>query len=142
MVKKTLCPHASPESIMNTYRHILVTRDQDVTCVRLKHTRLEESEIHQLGDEILAACAEPGARLALSLGPETPHCLYSVFLAKLVALRNALARQGGRMVLCEAGANTYSVFEAARLNEQFTFVADFAAAIAQFRANPTGERGA
>jgi regulator of protease activity HflC (stomatin/prohibitin superfamily) len=35
---------------------------------------------------MLSACAEPDCKLALSLGPQTPYCLYSVFLAKLVSL--------------------------------------------------------
>src|SRR5438046_1149040 len=70
----------------------------DVVCVRLEHTRLEETEIAQLGDEVLSLCREGGWRkLAMSLGPETPYCLYSVFLAKLVAIRNALGKLGGQM---------------------------------------------
>jgi hypothetical protein len=117
---------------MDRYRHISVSRQQEVLCVRLRHARLEENEIHQLGDEILGLCQEPGCRLALSLGPDAPYCLYSVFLAKLVALRNALLRIGGRMVLCDVGANTYGAFEACQLHKEFTFVRDFAAALAHF----------
>jgi hypothetical protein len=117
---------------MHKYRHISVTRQQDVLCVRLKHSRLEENEIHQVGDEILAACSEPECRVALSLGPGTPYCLYSVFLAKLVAIRNALLRHGGRMVLCDASPNAYGAFEACQLHKEFIFVPDFAAAIEHF----------
>ncbi|MFO0880411.1 MAG: hypothetical protein U0840_23950 [Gemmataceae bacterium] len=119
-------------------RHITATTLDGVVCIRLKHSRLEETEIHQLGEEILAACAEPGSRLALSLGPETPYCLYSVFLAKLVAIRNALARHGGTMVLCEVGPNAYSTFEACHLKQEFIFVKDFAAAVAHFAAQARG----
>jgi hypothetical protein len=123
---------------MDTLRHITVTRLQDVFCVKLKHARLEENEIGQLADEVLSLCREPGCKLALSLGPQTPYCLYSVFLAKLIAIRNALAKTGGRMVLCDVGPNTYSAFEATHLHKEFTFVADFAAAVAHFAAPPQG----
>ena len=78
----------------------------------------------------------PTKKLVLSLGPETPDCLYSVFLAKLVSLRNALVRLGGELVLCEVAPIAYSVFEACLLNREFTFVADFDAAVAHF-AKPT-----
>ena len=92
---------------MDSHRHISATRQGDVVCVRLKHTRLEETEIAQLGDEILSLCREGGCpKLAMSLGPETPSCLYSVFLARLVATRNALGKLGGQMVLCDVGPNT------------------------------------
>jgi len=116
---------------MDSYRHITVTRQGDIFCVRLKHPRMEETEIQQLGDELISLCTEQGCtRLALSLGPEPPYCLYSVFLAKLVAVRNALRRAGGHMVLCEVGPHTYSAFEACMLHREFVFVPTFSAAIA------------
>lgn len=114
---------------MDTLRHITATRQQGVLCVRLKHARLEESEISQLADEVLSLCTGPDCKLALSLGPQTPYCLYSVFLAKLVSIRNAVSRMGGRMVLCDVGPNAYSAFEATRLHHEFTFVTDFTAAV-------------
>ena len=119
---------------MSSYRQISVTRQQDVLCVRLRHSRIEENEIHLVGEEILDAAAAPESRVALSLGPETPYCLYSVFLAKLVAIRNALHKTGGRLVLCDASPNAYGAFEACQLHKEFTFVPDFAAAIAHFNA--------
>ena len=119
---------------MDSYKHISVTRDGDIFCVRLTHARLEEIEIQQLGDEILSLVTQHECRkLALSLGPETPYCLYSVFLAKLVAIRNALRKVGGRMVLCEVGSNTYSAFEACLLHREFLFLNDFSMAITYFR---------
>lgn len=119
---------------MSRHRHITCTRQGDVCCVRLKHARLEENEIQQLGDEILSLFEDGTCRnLALSLGPETPYCLYSVFLAKLVAIRNALAKLGGSMVLCDVAPNAYDVFEACQLNREFVFVADIPAALEHFR---------
>lgn len=114
------------------FRHITVLREGDVTCIRLKHARLDEMEIHQLGEEILSLAGPPGHKIALSLGPDTPFCLYSVFLAKLVTIRNAVERVGGSLVLCEVGANTFETFKATRLVSLFTFVPDFPAAVAHF----------
>ncbi len=115
---------------MDSYRLISVSRQQDVYCVRLKQARLEEIDITDLGYEILSLCSEPGCKLALSLGPEPPYCLYSVFLAKLIAIRNALQKNNGRLVLCEVGPNAYSVFEATKLDKEFTFAANFNEAVA------------
>ena len=114
------------------FRHIVVFREGDITCIRLKHARLDEMEIQQLGEEILSIGGPPGHKIALSLGPDTPFCLYSVFLAKLVTIRNAVARMGGGLVLCEVGANTFETFKATRLENLFTFVPDFPSAIAHF----------
>ena len=106
-------------------------RQGDVFCVKLKKSRLEEVEIQQLGDELIDLCeTHGGRRIALSLGPPPPDCLYSVFLAKLIAVRNALQRQGGRMVLCDLSPVAYSVFEACLLHREFTFAPDLATAVA------------
>lgn len=129
----TRLPIRTAGAAMDTYRFVTFTLQQGVLCVKLKQSRLDESEIHQLGDELLKVAAGPDAKLALSLGPESPYCLYSVFLAKLVSIRNALLRQGGRMVLCYVGPHAYSTFEATQLHKEFTFVPDFAAAIAHFQ---------
>lgn len=119
---------------MDSFRLIRVTREQGVICIRLQCARLEEMEIQELGDEILIACGKGACRLALALGPETPSCLYSVFLAKLVAIRNTLYRQGGRMVLCEVAPNSYDAFQACQLHREFVFLPDFKAALTHFSA--------
>jgi hypothetical protein len=122
---------------MDSYKHIRVARHGDVFCVRLQNTRLEENEIHQLGAELIDLCEQQGCRkLALSLGPEPPDCLYSVFLAKLVSIRNTLRRLGGRLLLCEVAPPAYQVFEVCLLHREFTFVPDFAAARAAFEGQP------
>jgi hypothetical protein len=118
---------------MERYKHIRVERHGDVFFVRLKHTRLEEPEIHQLGAELINLCDQQGCRkLALSLGPEPPDCLYSVFLAKLVSVRNALRRHDGELILCDVAPPAYHVFEACLLHREFTFAPDLAAACAAF----------
>src|SRR4051794_41002181 len=123
---------------MDTYRLIKVERAGDVACVRLVRTRLEEGEILQLGDELLSLTAEEGGgKIALILGPPQPDCLYSVFLAKLVAIRNACRRRGGELVLCGLNALTYSVFEASHLHREFVFRPSAAEAIDYFNAAAT-----
>ncbi len=71
-------------------------------------------------------------KLALSLGPEPPDCLYSVFLAKLISIRNALRKLDGELALCEVAPIAYSVFEACLLHREFVFVPNFDAAVAYF----------
>jgi hypothetical protein len=118
---------------MDKYRLIKIDRRGDVFCVGLRSSRLEEGEIQQLGDEILALCNQDGCRkLALSLGPEPPDCLYSVFLAKLISVRNALKRLSGQLVLCDVAPVAFSVFEACLLHREFVFAANFDAAVAHF----------
>lgn len=113
----------------SAYRLLRVERDGDVFSVRLRQSRLDEADIHHVSEELQQLVTIEGCRrLALSLGPEPPDCMYSVFLAKLVALRNLLMRHGGRMVLCEVPPLTYSAFEACLLHREFTFVPTEAAA--------------
>jgi hypothetical protein len=119
---------------MQTYRHIKVEHRGDLCCVRLRRTRLEETEIQQLGEELISLGAGDGCRnVALSLGPEPPDCLYSIFLAKLVAVRNTLARADRRLVLCEVAPVALSIFQACLLHREFVFVPDFDAAVAYFK---------
>ncbi len=117
---------------MDNYRLIKVEWQGAVACIRLRKSRLDESEIQQLGEEVIDAAGREGNKAALSLGPQTPECLYSVFLAKLIAVRNALKRKGGDFALVEVGPVAYSVFEACLLHREFTFLPDFAAALAHF----------
>lgn len=111
--------------------YIAVEHRQGVCCVRLLRRRLDEVEVYKLGDELIGLVGDPACRkMALSLGPEPPECLYSVLLARLLTLRRKLQEAGGALVLCEVGAEALDVFEAARLKEYFTFAPDLPAAIA------------
>jgi hypothetical protein len=115
---------------MSEYRFITVEQRGDVFCARLKRTRIDETEIYQTGAELISLCESEGCRkLALSLGPQPPDCLYSVFLAKLVTIRNTLRKHGGQLVLCELSPVAYSVFEACLLHREFTFAPDYDAAV-------------
>jgi hypothetical protein len=120
---------------MDTYRLVTVERHGDVACLRLRKSRLDESEIHDLAHEALAVLSSLGcSRAALSLGPNPPECLYSVFLAKLVSVRNELRKKGGDLVLIEVGPIAYAVFEACVLHREFVFLPDLAAAVGHFGA--------
>jgi hypothetical protein len=113
----------------NPWRHIQVEARGTLCCVRLRHTRLTEVQIDELANEIVAAGQADGCtRIALSLGPKPPECLYSVFLGKLISVQRRLREAGRELMLCEAGPEVRSVFGACKLTEHFTFVADFDAA--------------
>jgi hypothetical protein len=120
---------------MENYRLIRVEPRGQVFCVRLINTRLEELDIYEFGEEMLSLPEREGGRfVALSLGPPTPRCLFSVFLSRLVALRNAYRGRGGELVLCEVGPQTYSAFTACHLHGEFVFLPDFVAAVRYFEA--------
>jgi anti-anti-sigma factor len=114
-------------------RLITVERKRDVFCVRLKQLTLEEPEVDALAEELLALISEEGCRkMVLSLGPEEPQCLYSVFLAKLIAVRRRLMEAGGALRLCEASPAVVEVFAACHLQDYFEFVPDLKTALASF----------
>jgi anti-anti-sigma factor len=117
----------------NHYRHIKIETQGDVFCVGLRNPRMDENAIFQLGEELVALAKQDGCRkLALSLGPVPPECLYSVFLAKLVMVQRVHNENGGQMVLCDVSDPVKSTFDATQLDRRFTFVPDFDAAVARW----------
>jgi hypothetical protein len=111
-------------------RYLVVTQAGDVTCVGLRKPRLLEEEIMQMADEVTGLIDGGCRKLAFSLGPEALHCLYSVFLAKLVMFQRLLRERGGAMRLCDVTPEVRGVFEACRLHELFEFAPDQASAVA------------
>lgn len=112
------------------YRHIHVERRGEAFCVRLHQTQLDEPAIYELASELRSLITNEGCRrLALSLGPESPECLYSVFLAKLITLQRILREQGGELVLCHARPAVRDIFAACCLDSLFLFLPDFEAAV-------------
>ncbi len=117
------------------YRHLLIERRGDVFCVRLRSFRIEEMEIHEAADELIdLARSAPCRGVALSLGPRSPECLYSVFLAKLYSVQRVLSERGVSLVLCEVDATVHTIFAAAKLDDRFRFAPDFDAAVAELTA--------
>jgi hypothetical protein len=119
--------------MIRQYRLITVERKRDVFCVHLRHRKLEEGEIYSLTEELLSLVTDEGCtKLALSLGPEEPQCLYSVFLARLITLRRRLMEKGGALKICDASPAVVDVFAACQLKDYFDFVPDQKTAIAGF----------
>jgi hypothetical protein len=116
---------------MSTYSHLLVEMLGDVALVRLRTSRLEVDEIEAFGEELATLAGEVG-RVILVLGPEPPDCLYSLFLAKLIRVRNVARRAGGELVLCELNDFTFSVFQACALDRAFVFRDSVDQAVAYF----------
>ncbi len=117
------------------FRHLVVQREDDVFCARLRSNRMNESDILEMADEVRSLVAKDGCRkLVLSLGPGPLECLYSVFLSKLVMIRRELHELGGELKICEATRQTLDVFEACQLRNYFDFLPDQAAAVAGFSA--------
>jgi anti-anti-sigma factor len=115
------------------YRHIAVERSGDVHCVGLTHAKLDEAGLYELTDDLNQLIAADGcAKVVLSLGPEEPQFMYSVFLAKLVGLQRKLQAKGGALKLCHVGPDTLKIFDACRLTPLFVFYPDRAAAVAAF----------
>jgi anti-anti-sigma factor len=120
-------------AMQSAYPHLEVQQRGDVFCVRFRSHRIPEEQIHEAADQLLDLAARDGCRkLALSLGPQPPEFLYSVFLAKLIAVQRALGERGCGLVLCSVGPAVRAIFEACRLDAQFRFVDDFDAAVAHW----------
>src|SRR5215472_13624107 len=118
------------------YRFIEVERRGDVFCVRLRQTRLDEMMIHELAGELRSLVLDDACRrMALSLGPGSPECLYSVFLAKLISLQRVLREHEGELVLCQVQPEVRHIVEACCLERLFQFLPDFDAAAAHWTVN-------
>jgi hypothetical protein len=117
------------------YRYLEVERRADVFCVRLRQSRLDEAMIHELAGELRSLVEEQSCRrMALSLGPDSPECLYSVFLAKLISLNRVLREHDGELLLCEVAPVVRDIFAACCLERLFHFVPDFGAAVKHWTA--------
>jgi anti-anti-sigma factor len=117
------------------YRTIAVEHADDVFCVHLKHTQMQEPEVHELAEDLVGLIEDEGCRkLVLSLGPEPPNLIYSVFVGKLLMVRRRLQEEGGALKLCGASPAVASVFDALHLTHYFDFYPDRSAAVAAFGA--------
>jgi hypothetical protein len=122
------------------FRNLVVERHDDVFCVRPRKRQYYEAEILDLGDEFNALIEQAGCRkVALGLGPKAPECLYSVFLAKLVAVQRRLKEVGGAMVLYDVPPEVVEIFEVCRLKDVFRFEPDEESAVGALRdSRPVG----
>jgi anti-anti-sigma factor len=117
------------------HEHIDIDQRGEVCCVRLCHRRLDEPMIYELAGELRALVEDDVCRkMALSLGPDAPECMYSIFLAKLITLQRLLRERQGELVLCHVQPMVRDIFAACGLDQLFEFVPDFEAALARWTA--------
>ncbi len=121
----------------DSYQQIVVERHGNVACVRLVRTRMDENEIYELSRELHRLAKQDGCpRIALCLGPETPECLYSVFLARLISLQRHLDEIGGALKLCQCTPQVIDILDVCVLLDRFDLVDSPAAALAQWGVGP------
>src|SRR5260370_248599 len=106
------------------YRQIDVDQEGDIFCVRLRRKKMGEEELHQLAVELGELLDQGCRKMVLSLGPEDPVLLYSVFLAKLVSFQKRLRQAGGSLKLAQVGPQTLEIFKVCRLADLFEFYPD------------------
>ena len=124
----------------DSYRQIVVERHGNVACVRLAKPRLDENEVYELSRELHRLAKQDGCpRIALCLGPETPECLYSVFLAKLISLQRHLDEIGGALKLCQCTPQVLEILDVCVLLDRFDLVDDPAQALAQWGVDPAAQ---
>lgn len=115
------------------YHYIDVACRGEVFCVRIPQKRLDEPMLLDMAGEVRNLIAEAGCRkMALSLGPESPECLYSIFLAKLISIQRLLRERQGELVLCHAQPAVRDIFASCCLDQLFHFLPDFEAAVSYF----------
>ena len=122
--------------MVDSYRHITAQRQGDIACVRLVKMRLDENELHQLGNELDHLSQVGGCRkIALDLMMKTPDCLYSIFLAELIKLHRRLKGGGGGLKLCACTSQVQDILHACGLLAHFDVVANTTTALAQWGAS-------
>jgi anti-anti-sigma factor len=117
-----------------TYRHFCVERYEAVCCLRLRRSFFGEAELIELEKEVAQLIDAGGRQLVLSLAGLDG--LYSVFMGKLLAIRQRLLKCGGTLTLCDAAPHVVEVFDVCRLTPYFQFAKDQAAAVAALTATP------
>jgi hypothetical protein len=124
----------------DSYQQIVVERHGNVACVRLARSRLDENEIYELSRELHRVATQDGCpRIALCLGPETPECLYSVFLAKLISLQRRLGEIGGALKLCQCTSQVVEILDVCVLLDRFDLVDSPAEALTQWGVDPAAD---
>jgi anti-anti-sigma regulatory factor len=115
------------------YRKIVVECTGDVYYARLENHELQEPEVHEMAEDLLSLVLDEGCRkLVLSLGPQAPRLIYSVFVGKLLMVRRRLQDAGGALKLCEVPETVREVFDALQLTQYFEFYPDRESAEAAF----------
>ena len=112
------------------YQYLDVERHEKTCIVRLVHAQYDDTMLDQMGVELARLLDEDGCRsMILSLGPDEPDCLYSVFLAKLLSLKKRMELSGGQLLLADLGAHTRKILQVAGLEKYFRMFDDTDAAL-------------
>jgi anti-anti-sigma factor len=115
-------------------RLLVVERHGDAVCVRLQRMQLDEHELYEVGEELLQVIRGGSPRVALTLGPEPPQFLFSVFLAKLITAQRVAHENGGELKLCNCSQEVLDIFDVCKLDTLFEFVPDAATALTDWGA--------
>jgi len=112
------------------YQHISIDRHGGVFAVRLVQQRFSDEELDRLGSELARLLDVEGCRnIVLSLGPDEPDCLYSLFLAKLVSLKRRLEQAGGTLALTNMSPHTHEIFQVSGVEKFFPTFPDAESAL-------------
>jgi anti-sigma B factor antagonist len=102
---------------------IEVERLGEVFLVHLQGPHLDETRIQASARAISDLIEVEGCR-KLVLCLNTLICLYSELLAKLYSIQRLMQKHNGRMKLCEVPPMVREVFQIAKMEPYFEFVAD------------------
>jgi anti-anti-sigma regulatory factor len=103
-----------------TYKYFEVEGRGPTCVVRLLPVRYDESLLDPMGAELARLLDVEGYRnIVLSLGPEDPDCLQSVFLAKLLNLKKRLEQGGGALCLTDLSEHTRHILQVVGLEKHF-----------------------
>jgi anti-anti-sigma regulatory factor len=113
-----------------TYKFFDVEPHSPTCVVRLLPLHFNEAMLDPMGAELARLLDEEGYRnIVLSLGPDDPDCLQSVFLAKLLNLKKRLEQAGGGLLLTDISEHTRKILQVVGLEKHFRCYDDVAAAL-------------
>jgi anti-anti-sigma regulatory factor len=103
-----------------TYKYFEVEGHGRTCVVRLLPMRYDVSLLDPMGAELAQLLDVEGYRnIVLSLGPDDPDCLQSVFLAKLLNLKKRLEQGGGVLMLTDLSEHTRHILQVVGLEKHF-----------------------
>jgi len=104
---------------MPTYHHLGVWKQGDVLVVRFgEHRILDEPTVRKLGEELYGV-AERADCHNLLLNFSSVVGLSSLMIGKLLMLQRTMESKGGKLKLCELGAELQEVVSSTKLDQVF-----------------------
>ena len=101
----------------------------DATVVRFtRRTILDPDMIATVGDRLLALFAQPGGQRHLILDFARVESLTSAMLGRLIALHQAIAAGGGRLVFCNVDPFLMQIFTICKVPDSVPVLPDLDAA--------------